>query len=188
MASTMSLRGTLNRLGQMHCSGKGQVLDCKKNRPACARSTRLLVSADLEFCRDKVNSPTYREVTEESKMCKVTVVGGEETQTIEIAEDEYILDGADRCGIDLPATCRGGICGACVGRIAEGKVDQSDIEDLDFVIDKEQQEQGFALLCMARPVGDVTIEAQCDWGNISMTEWKGATFYTGKPKSLFSEG
>lgn len=32
----------------------------------------------------------------------------------------YILDAAEKAGLDLPATCRGGICGACVGRIASG--------------------------------------------------------------------
>lgn len=86
----------------------------------------------------------------------------------------YILTAAERAGIDLPATCRGGICGACVGRVTTGKVDQSDIADLSFVLEEEQQAQGFALLCMARPVpGEVvTIEAQCDWGNISLSNWK----------------
>lgn len=82
------------------------------------------------------------------------------------------------------------------------------IADLDFVLEKHQQDDGFAILCMARPTSDCEIEAQCDWcafvdtvrqlrlaciivchcsssiwlgapcrGNISMSEWKGATFF-----------
>lgn len=29
--------------------------------------------------------------------------------------------------MELPFTCKGGICGCCVGRVAEGEVDQSDV-------------------------------------------------------------
>ena len=61
-----------------------------------------------------------------------------------------------------------------MGKIVKGTVDQSDIADLDFVLTAEQQAEGMALLCMARPVGDVTLEAQCDWGNACLsTGWKG---------------
>ena len=78
---------------------------------------------------------------------------------------------------------------ACVGRVVGGKVDQSDVADLDFVLEPEQQGQGFALLCMARPVPGETveIEAQCDWGNISLTSWKGATFFSGAPVPLWKD-
>ena len=44
--------------------------------------------------------------------------------------------------------------------------------------------QGLAILCMARASSDMTIEAQCDWGNISMTEWQGGTFKKGSPTPL----
>ena len=63
------------------------------------------------------------------------------------------------------------------------------MDDLDFVWEKEQQDMGFALLCMARPVpGEtVVVEAQCDWGNISLTSWKGATFFSGEPVPLWKD-
>ena len=47
--------------------------------------------------------------------------------------------------------------------------------------------QGMALLCQSRPVGDVTIETQSDWGySLGMAEWKGATGVISgkKPESL----
>ena len=63
------------------------------------------------------------------------------------------------------------------------------VSDLSFVLDEEQQAQGFALLCMSRPVpgAPVTIEAQCDWGNVPMSDWKGATFFTGEPVPLWKD-
>jgi ferredoxin len=44
-------------------------------------------------------------------------------------QDTYILDAGLDAGLELPFTCRGGICGACVGRVAEGEVDMSDVSD-----------------------------------------------------------
>jgi len=36
--------------------------------------------------------------------------------------------------------------------------------------------QGMALICMARPLEDCTIETQSDWGySLGVGEWKGAT-------------
>jgi len=63
------------------------------------------------------------------------------------------------------------------------------VADLDFVLEPEQQAQGFALLCMSRPVpGEpVVVEAQCDWGNISLSSWKGATFFSGAPVPLWKD-
>lgn len=42
-------------------------------------------------------------------------------------QSSYILDSGLNAGLELPFTCRGGICGACVGRVTEGEVDQSDV-------------------------------------------------------------
>jgi hypothetical protein len=39
----------------------------------------------------------------------------------------YILDAALEAGLELPFTCKGGICGCCVGRVADGQADQSDV-------------------------------------------------------------
>jgi ferredoxin len=63
--------------------------------------------------------------------------------------------------LELPFTCKGGICGCCVGRVAEGEVDQSDIADLSFVLTEDEIANGITMLCMARPVSDVVrIETQ----------------------------
>ena len=110
---------------------------------------------------------------------QVTFVGANGiTETIEVPDDQYILDTAIDAGLELPFSCRGGVCGACVGKVTEGDVDQSDIDDLEFTVSEEQQEEGLALLCMARPVGNCTIETQSDWGySLGVKEWTGATGY-----------
>jgi ferredoxin len=44
------------------------------------------------------------------------------------------------------------VCGACVGKVTAGATDMSDIDDLEFTVTEEEQADGMALLCMARPV------------------------------------
>ena len=84
------------------------------------------------------------------QICQVAVKAGGRTTEFELASDgESILDGALNAGIDVPFSCRGGVCATCKARIVEGDVEM----DLNHVLDDGQLSQGLILTCQAHPVG-----------------------------------
>ena len=86
---------------------------------------------------------------------KITIISENEgvNSTIEVSDDEYILDAAEEQGIDFPYSCRTGACSTCVGKISCGKVAQP---DQSFLNDK-QIDDGYFLPCVAFPTSDLTI-------------------------------
>lgn len=72
---------------------------------------------------------------------------------IEVNSDEYVLDAAERQGLNLPYACRTGVCISCTGRIKKGTV----YHDYDFLKEKEIN-AGFFLTCKAYVTSDCVVE------------------------------
>jgi 2Fe-2S type ferredoxin len=148
---------------------------------------RVSASGGVDLAREKISLPTPGAVESKGVSYKITLVAsGDDTRTFDCPDNEYILNAAEAAGLDLPATCRAGICGACVARRSAGSIDQSDVADLSFTLTDDEVDAGMTLLCMARATSDCTFETQSDWGySLGITDWKGATgTFTSKPDPL----
>ena len=78
------------------------------------------------------------------------------TQTIQVSEEQTILQAAHDAGLDLPSSCHAGVCTTCAAQIIEGTVDQSD----GMGLSPDLQNEGYVLLCVAHPRSDLKIESE----------------------------
>jgi ferredoxin len=74
--------------------------------------------------------------------------------TIEVSDEQYILDMAEEAGMRLPAGCREGNCSSCIAKLLKGNVDQSEQKFLNSL----EIEAGYTVTCVAYPLSDCTLE------------------------------
>ncbi len=67
---------------------------------------------------------------------------------LRMAADERILDVALAAGLDLPYSCKGGVCCTCRAKVLEGQVAM----EKNFTLEAWEVSKGFVLSCQARPV------------------------------------
>jgi phenol hydroxylase P5 protein len=75
-------------------------------------------------------------------------------------QDQSVLDACLREGIWLPHACTHGTCGTCKAQVIDGEVDLGDASP--YALLDSERDEGFALICVARPRSDVTIEGDVD--------------------------
>ena len=81
-----------------------------------------------------------------------------EGETIEIANNENILDVGEDKGWDLPYACREGSCLSCAGHIEEGPAGDYIVHSNNDTLNEEEMENGYCLTCTAYPTDSFTLE------------------------------
>jgi CDP-4-dehydro-6-deoxyglucose reductase, E3 len=77
-------------------------------------------------------------------------------QQLTVRDGETILEAGLREGLALPYECRNGGCGVCMCTVLQGSVDHGPCQP--NVLTDAMRTQGQALMCCAKPLGDLEIE------------------------------
>lgn len=84
----------------------------------------------------------------EDKISHVTIrVDGHEADFHIPYNGETVLDIATRSGLDLPYSCKGGVCSTCRALVVEGKMDM----DIHYGLEPDEMDAGYVLTCQGHP-------------------------------------
>ena len=82
---------------------------------------------------------------------KVTIIRDGVSKTIDFhAEQGNILDAAAAAGLEVPFSCKSGVCCTCRAKLLEGEVRMA----RNFALEKHEVAAGFVLTCQSHPLTD----------------------------------
>jgi ring-1,2-phenylacetyl-CoA epoxidase subunit PaaE len=76
----------------------------------------------------------------------LTVILDGKAHEMQIGADEHVLDAALEAGLDLPFSCKAGVCCTCRAKVLCGEV----VMDKNFTLEADEMAQGYVLSCQAR--------------------------------------
>ncbi len=99
------------------------------------------VQADVDAKPRKVDA---------AKGIKLTVVLDGKQHEMALSQDEHVLDAALNAGLDLPYSCKAGVCCTCRGKVLQGQVAM----DKNYTLEADEMAQGYVLTCQAKALTD----------------------------------
>lgn len=83
---------------------------------------------------------------------KVSAILDGEVVHIELSHNgKTILDALDAAGMDVPYSCKGGVCCTCKAKITEGTANMK----VNYALTEDEVNQGFILTCQSHPTSEV---------------------------------
>jgi ring-1,2-phenylacetyl-CoA epoxidase subunit PaaE len=94
---------------------------------------------------------TEKEPESTATRCAVTVMyDGQETNFFMPMDGTPILDAAQKSGMDIPFSCKGGMCCTCRAHLSEGKAKMK----VNYALEPGEVDAGYVLTCQAVPLTD----------------------------------
>jgi ring-1,2-phenylacetyl-CoA epoxidase subunit PaaE len=85
----------------------------------------------------------------DAPQARVTVIRDGVTREVDFtAGTTSLLDAAARAGLDVPFSCKSGVCATCRAKLIEGRVRM----DRNFALDASDLAAGFILTCQSHPL------------------------------------
>ena len=111
----------------------------------------LFASSSEDSVERLAKAKQRREDYGEEKTSSVTITADGRSIKFDLATvGENILDAGFDNGMELPYSCKAGVCSTCKAKVIKGKVDM----DISHGLEPHEIEQGYILTCQAHPITD----------------------------------
>ena len=92
-----------------------------------------------------------RTTVQGSDQCEVQVVlDGTRRSFFMQKNQDNVVDAGIKAGLEMPYSCKGGVCSTCRAKVLQGEVDM----DINFALEDYEVARGFVLCCQSYPVTD----------------------------------
>jgi ring-1,2-phenylacetyl-CoA epoxidase subunit PaaE len=95
--------------------------------------------------RDTVQAPVADRAAADIAEVIVLMDGRRRSFTMKM-DEETVLDAAARAGVELPFSCRAGVCSTCRTKVIRGEVEMAQ----NYALEDWELEQGYVLACQSR--------------------------------------
>jgi ring-1,2-phenylacetyl-CoA epoxidase subunit PaaE len=118
------------------------------------RDTLVLLGLDAAHVHLELfgsTAPTAPRVHHESgERRRITYLFNGVKTEVDAHPDDTVLEAGEDAGLDLPYSCRGGVCSTCRAKVLDGAVEM----DRNYALQPWETEAGFVLTCQSHPTTD----------------------------------
>ncbi|HKK88078.1 MAG TPA: 1,2-phenylacetyl-CoA epoxidase subunit PaaE [Saprospiraceae bacterium] len=141
----------LQEVDEFYFCGPGDMVQNLQDHFIACGANRDQTHAELFTAPDDVQKPPVTvkaSEDENSEECQVSVVLDNHKYAFELEYDtNNILDAAIEQGVDLPYSCKGGVCSTCRAKVTKGEVQMM----VNYALEPEEVEEGYVLTCQSYP-------------------------------------
>lgn len=130
------------------------VSDVLKNRGVPKERIKFELFTSSQKGRKQEKPQVTAKVQNSTRACVATVILDGAAQTFEFSKNDVsILDAALDNSMDVPYSCKAGICSTCRARILEGEVEML----VNHALEDYEVQQGYVLSCQCFPLTDTVV-------------------------------
>lgn len=97
-----------------------------------------------------IRSASHIDANKNKANVSLTIILDGKQHALRMSTEQKILDVGLAAGLDLPYSCRGGVCCTCRAKVMQGSVAM----EKNFTLEDWETKQGFVLSCQSRPTSE----------------------------------